>query len=81
MMSARFVRGRFGADFIEFAAADERGGIGGVAYLMNRGGNFGPSAARQFDEFVERLLAQLGEHVRGDALRALECHADQQNAF
>ena len=78
---ARFVRGRFGADFIEFAAADEGGGIGRVAHLMNRGGDLGARAAGQLDEFVERILPQFGKHVRGDALRALECHADQQNAF
>ncbi len=76
-----FVRGGFGANFVELAAADECRGIGGVAHLMNRAGYVGSGAAGQFDEFVERLLAQLGEHVRGDALRALECYADQQNAF
>ena len=52
-----------------------------VAHLVHRGGNFGSGAAREFDEFVERVLALLGEHVRGDALCALECNADQHDTF
>ena len=76
-----FVRGGFGADLIEFTATDERRGVGCIAHLMNRAGNLSSGAAGQFDEFVERILAQLGEHVRGYALRSLECYADQQSAF
>src|SRR6202000_2893669 len=62
-------------------AAHESGGIRSVANLMNRAGNIGARATGQFDEFVERFLTLLGEHVRGDTLCALECHADQQHAF
>ena len=36
----RVMRDGFGANFVKFAAPDERGGIGGIAHLKQSGGNF-----------------------------------------
>src|ERR1700722_8249396 len=76
-----FMRRGFGTDLIEFAAAYECGRIGGIAHLMNRAGDVSARAASEFDEFVERVLALRGEHVRRYTLCALECNADQHNTF
>src|SRR5262245_15696136 len=41
----------FRANFVEFAPAYKRGGIGGVTKLENGPGDFGAGAAREFDKF------------------------------
>ena len=47
----RFVRRGFGANFIQLAAADERGGIRGIAHLKDGSGDLRARATRQFNEF------------------------------
>jgi hypothetical protein len=49
----RVMRDGFGANFVEFAAANERGGIGSIAHLKQRGGNFRAGARGQFDQLQQ----------------------------
>jgi hypothetical protein len=45
----------FGANFIEFAPADKRRGIGGIPQLEDGSGDFGACAAGKFDELGKRF--------------------------
>ena len=55
-----FVRGGFGANLVELAAADQSGGIGGVANLEDGAGDVSAGAARELDEFRQRFAALFG---------------------
>ena len=71
----------FVANFFEFAAAYERGGIERVANLQQRTADFRAGGNGQLFEFFERIAAQ-GARIEGAPVRSfLQAHADEQHAF
>ena len=77
----RFVRGGFRANFVEFAAADQRGGIGGVAHLKNRAWQRRRPRCAPVRPIRRAIPGPVRRACARDALGALQCHADQQDAF
>ncbi len=77
----RVVGVRRRAHLFEFASANQRGGIRGVAHLKNRAGHFAAGAFRQFHEFGQRFPALLPRGHAGKARRALPADAHQEHAF
>ncbi len=71
----------FGENFVEFAAADERGGIGFVAQLENGAGDRSARAAGELDQFDQRFAFRSAGWAAGNARRALPGYADEKRAF
>jgi len=72
---------RFGADFVEFAAANERRRVSSIAELKHRSCNFRAGAARQLDQFGQRFPLGRTRRPSRDAGRALPCDSDKKCAF
>src|SRR5207253_917296 len=77
----RFVRRSFRADFVQFPAADKRGGIGGLSQLKDGSRNFRAGTTRQFNQFGKGLAARLARGHAGKARRTLPPHAHKQGAL
>src|ERR1700676_1132288 len=77
----RFMRGGFGANFVQFAAPDERGGVGGFAHLVHGACNFCAGAARELYELSQGFATLFASGHSGDAASTLPGHANQQGAF
>jgi len=71
----RFVRGGFRTNFVQLAAADQRGGIGSFAQLEDGADNIGPGAARQLDQLGEIFAALLARGHARKTGRTLPTHA------
>src|SRR5579863_52555 len=70
-----------GQNFVELAAANERGRISFVAQLKNGSRDRCASAAREFDQLGERFAFGRASGPTGNARRALPGHANQKCAF
>ncbi len=75
------MRGGFRANLVELAAADKSRGIGGLADLVHRAGDFRTGAARQLNQFREGFAALLTRGHARHPRRALPRHADEQGAL
>src|SRR5262249_29946307 len=71
----------FGANFVEFAAADQRRRISDIANLKDSTGNSRAGAASQLYKFGERFPALFGGIESGDSGSALPAHTYKQGAF
>ena len=71
----------FDADFIELAAAHQRGGVQSVAHLHHAAGDFCSGAFGQLGELQQRIAARGRRVARIAAHGLLEADADQQHAF
>src|SRR5437016_6727448 len=76
----RFVRRSFRADFVQFPAADKRGGIGGLSQLKDGSRNFRAGTTRQFNQFGKGLEARLARGHAGNARRGVQPHAHKPGA-
>ncbi len=72
---------RLRANFFEFAFADERCGINGVANLQHRPGNIGAGADGELLELAQGIAAGGERIASAGAGRLLEAHTDKQDAF
>src|SRR5437764_3096907 len=75
------MRGGLRANLIQFPAPDERRGIGGLAHLLHRSGNFRSSAACQLDQFRKRFTAQISRIDTRNPRVTLPGDTDQQGAL
>ena len=71
----------FGANFVELAAADERGGIERFAHLQHAAGNFRAGAFGQLVQFFQRIAPGSRRITRASARRFFQADADEQHAF
>jgi hypothetical protein len=76
-----FAKLRFGLDFFEFAASDERSRIGPVAKLQHRANHITARAFRQLRQLDESVPLHLSRFSARHARRTLAPHTDEQNAL
>src|SRR5260370_40414218 len=77
----RMVRGGFGANLIQFAAAHERCRVRSIAHLENSSSDLGSGAARQLHQFEKRFAALFARGHAGEARGALPSNAYEQGAL
>ena len=71
----------FGANFFEFASADERGGIERIADLQHGAGDIGSGAFGELCKFLQRIASGSGRLTQAAARRFFQSDADEQDAF
>jgi hypothetical protein len=77
----RLMRLDLGANFVDFAAADNGGRVDRLAHLQHAATDDGTSAAGKLRQFIERFAGRGARVLSGDAGRSLQAQANQQNSF